>query len=215
MGPSHPSGFEDAVQELISVGRTVVERGLVVASGGNLSARVGPDAFVVTNAGTWLDQLTPEQFTLMDLDGERLTGSGTPSSEWKLHQRTYLARPDAAAVIHLHPQYVLLLNALGKRIRLMTQDHVYYVRSIGVTPFSPNGSDELADDAAEQAKDHNCVILSHHGCSVLGDSVSMALRRVLNLEEAAATTYRALLLGDEETEFPTSSMEAIQHALQG
>ena len=40
----------------------------------------------------------------------------------------------------------------------------------------------------------NCVILAHHGCSVLGESIEMAHRRAANLEEAARLTYRALLL---------------------
>ena len=39
------------------------------------------------------------------------------------------------------------------------------------------------------------MILRRHGCSVLGDSVEMALRRALNLEEAARLTYRALAAG--------------------
>lgn len=205
--------IEDAVAQLTRVGRTAVERGLVVASGGDLSARIGDRAFVVTNAGTWLDQLTPESFTVLDLEGNVLQSGSRPSSEWRLHQMTYQTRPDSRAIIHLHPQYVLLLNALGHRIRLLTQDHVYYVRSVGETPFYPNGSDELAATAAKEAETHNCVVLSHHGCSVIGDSVSMAFRRALNLEEAAATTYRALLLGDRDTEFPQESMHAIEHIL--
>ena len=40
------------------------------------------------------------------------------------------------------------------------------------------------------------------GRSTLGDTVSMALRRALNLEEAAAMTYRLLMAGDTTTDFP-------------
>jgi L-fuculose-phosphate aldolase len=70
-------------------------------------------------------------------------------------------------------------------------------------PYFPNGSDELADAAAEQSRQHDCVVLSHHGCSALGEDIGMAYRRALNLEEAAIATYRALLLGDTTTAFPT------------
>ena len=45
-------------------------------------------------------------------------------------------------------------------------------------------------------------MLSHHGCSALGQDVGMAFRRAMNLEEAAVATYRMLLLGDTTTEFP-------------
>ena len=54
------------------------------------------------------------------------------------------------------------------------------------------------------------MVLSHHGCSVVGDSVAMALRRTLNLEEAAKLTYAALLLGDTGTVCPPSYRERLR-----
>ncbi|MFI7244141.1 class II aldolase/adducin family protein [Streptomyces qinglanensis] len=201
------------VEQLIDVGATAVRRGFVLASGGNLSARLpGSEEFVVTGAGTWLDRLVPEDFTVMNLAGEIVAGNPEPSSEWKLHQRTYRVREDVNAIVHMHPQHAVLVDALGHEIRLLTLDHAVYVRSVGRTDFYPNGSDELADTAAEQAKEHNCVLLAHHGCSALGENVGMAFRRAMNLEEAATATYRALLLGDRTTRFPVPADEAIRHA---
>jgi L-fuculose-phosphate aldolase len=196
----------EAVAQLVEVGRLAVGRGLVLASGGNLSARLpGEDEFVVTAAGTWLDRLTPDDFSVMTLDGAVVSGAARPSSEWKLHQRTYRVRPDVGAVVHLHPQHAVLLDALGHPIRLLTLDHAVYVRSVGTVPFHPNGSDALADAAAEQARTHDCVVLSHHGCSALGPDVGTAFRRALNLEEAAVATYRMLQLGDTTTAFPADA----------
>ena len=203
---------QDLIAELTATGVDIVARGLALASGGNLSARIDDDTFVVTGSGTWLDRLTAEDFSVMSLSGEVLSGSQSPSSEWKLHQRSYAARADVNAVVHVHPQHAVLLNALGHDVRLITLDHAYYVKSVGTTPYYPNGSDELADSAAEQARDHDCIIMGHHGCSALGDSISMAFRRALNLEEAATATYRALLLGDTETTFPAAALAALHHA---
>ncbi len=198
------------IEELIAVGRDAVERGMVLASGGNLSARLNDDRFVVTASGTWLDRLTPGDFCVLDLEGVVRSGAVTPSSEWRLHQRAYAARPDAECVIHLHPQHAVVLASLGRPIRLLTLDHVTYVRSIGVTPFYPNGSDELADTAAEQLRHHDCVVMQHHGCSVVGESVQVAYRRALNLEDAAKATVLALQLGDTHTTFPAGV--TAQHA---
>ncbi len=191
------------VAELLDAGRHLVERGLVQASGGNLSVRLpGTDRFLVTGSGTWLDRLTPDDLTEMTLDGARVGGAERPSIEWKLHQRTYAVRPDVTAVIHLHPQHVLLVDMLGAPIRFTTLDHQFYLGSVGRVPFHPAGSQEIADDAAEEAREHDAVVMAHHGCSALGDTVSMALRRALNLEEAAVMTYRLLLAGDRSTDFP-------------
>lgn len=205
--------LEALVEELCEVGHDSVDKGLVLASGGNLSARLpGADVFAVTGAGTFLDKLTPADFTVMNMDGEIVSGSPKPSSEWKLHQRTYLARPDVNSVIHLHPQYTVLLDALGYEVRLFTLDHAYYVKSVGRTPYHPNGSDELADSSAEQAKIHNCVIQGNHGCSAIGPDIAMAYRRAMNLEQAAQATFRAIQLGDLTTTFPKDEWAAIHHA---
>jgi L-fuculose-phosphate aldolase len=205
--------LDDLVQELCDVGHDAVDKGLVLASGGNLSARLpGGDVFAVTGSGTFLDRLTPADFTLMTLDGEIVGGSPRPSSEWKLHQRTYQARPDAGSVIHVHPQYAVLLDALGHEIRLFTLDHAYYVKSVGRTPYFPNGSDELAESAAAEAAAHDCVIQGFHGCSAVGPDIAMAYRRALNLEQAAEATFRALQLGDTTTSFPQEHWATLHHA---
>jgi L-fuculose-phosphate aldolase len=205
--------YQDLISELSEAGRDSVGRGLVLASGGNLSARrPGSDEFVVTAGGTYLDRLVLEDYTLMGLDGSIRGGHPRPSSEWKLHQRTYVVRPDVNAVIHLHPQTAVLLDALGYPVRLITLDHAYYLKRIERCPYYPNGSDELADTAAEASRDCNVIILGYHGCSTLGDTVAMAYRRSLSLEEAAQNTFRCLQLGNTDLTFPPEEFAKVHHA---
>jgi len=195
----------DVVEQLIAVGRKVVAAGLVIGSGGNLSAR-SPDgaACWITGAGTWLDELDRAAFSLVRIaDGGVVSVSPEPSTEALLHLRSYQARPDVNAVIHLHPQLSVLLDAMGQRIRLVTTDHAFYVRDVGRVPWFPPGTEDLARAAAAAVVDGcNCVILAHHGCSVLADSVELAHKRVVNLEEAARATCAALLLGGPVPECP-------------
>jgi L-fuculose-phosphate aldolase len=200
----------DALAEaMIDAGRVAVERGLVQASGGNLSARLpGGDAFLVTGTGTWLDRLTADDLAVVGLDGSHRSGA-RPSVEWRLHARTYAVRPDVGAVVHLHPQHAVLVDLLGHPIRCTTLDHAYYLGSVARVPFLSSGSEELADAAAEAVRESDAVVLAHHGCSTLGDTVPMALRRALNLEEAAAMTYRLLLAGDTTTSFPEEYRDRI------
>ena len=111
--------------------------------------------------------------------------------------------------MHLHPQTALLLDALGERIRLVSTDHAVYLRRIVTTPFRPPGSAELAGVAAAAAADGtNCILLAHHGCSVLGESVEIAHKRAVYLEEAARLTYAALAAGvlDKLPECPDRSI---------
>ena len=160
--------YRDLADQLADVGRAAVARGLVVASGGNLSARCPDrDAFLVTGTGTWFDRLGPDDFALVGLDGAVLDGP-EPSSEWRLHRATLRARPDVNAVVHLHPQTAVVLDALGYPVRLLTLDHVTYLRRIERVPYFPNGSDELADASAEASRECDVIVLANHGCSTLG-----------------------------------------------
>lgn len=195
----------DVIEQLIEVGRQVVASGLVIGSGGNLSVRSPEgDACWITGAGTWLDRLDRSAFALVRIgDGTALEGHPEPSTEVLLHLRSYQARPDANALIHLHPQLSVLLDAMGHRIRLVTTDHAFYVREVRRVPWFPPGTVDVAEAAAHAvATGCNCVILAHHGCSVLADSVELAHKRVVNLEEAARATYAALLLGGPVPECP-------------
>jgi 3-dehydro-4-phosphotetronate decarboxylase len=221
-GGSGESGMNyvrgDLRDQLGHLGHEVVRGGLVVGSGGNLSARLpGDDSCWVTASGSWLDRLDRASFVRVRIsDGARWPdGTGSPpepSSEVALHLATYRARPDVQAIVHLHPQSVLLLDALDEQIRLVTTDHVFYVRRVARVPFQLPGSAELAAAAAAAAADGtDCLVLSRHGCSVLADSVELAHKRAANLEEAAVLTYRALIAGglDGLPELPATFLDRV------
>ncbi|HZB51128.1 MAG TPA: class II aldolase/adducin family protein, partial [Mycobacteriales bacterium] len=214
VGPLHAG----LVGELCSLGRSLVAAGLVLGSGGNLSARSpGADVAAVTARGTWLDRLEPADFSLVRLaDGAVVGGAPAPSTELALHLECYRVRPDVTAVVHVHPQLSVLLSVLGHPIRLLTTDHVAYVGQVRVAPYRHPGTPELASEAAALLADGcNCVVLAHHGCSVVADTIEMALRRVLNLEEAARLTHAALLLGDTATTGPPGYRERLRELAAG
>lgn len=196
----------DPRDDLARLGRSAVAAGLVVGSGGNLSVRVpGTDACWVTGTGTWLDRLDRDSFSRVELAGDPAhrppadPAAAPPTSELALHLAVYRVRPEVRVVVHLHPQTVLLLDALGEEIRLATTDHAYYLRRVVTVPFHPPGTRALADAVAGAASDGaDCLVLARHGCSVLADTVELAHKRALYLEEAARLTYRALLLGGAE-----------------
>jgi L-fuculose-phosphate aldolase len=213
--PTDPE-WSALVESLVGLGRGLVGAGLVLASGGNLSARdPGGAVAAVTARGTWLDRLVPADFTLVRIaDGAVVGGAADPSTELALHLECYRARPEVAAVVHVHPQTSVLLAALGHPIRAITTDHSAYVGPVRVAPYRHPGTPELASEAAALLADGecDCVVLSHHGCSVVADSVPAAHRRVLNLEEAARLTYAALVLGDTDTVCPPGYRDRLRRS---
>jgi ribulose-5-phosphate 4-epimerase/fuculose-1-phosphate aldolase len=210
----------DLRDQLAHAGYDVVQAGLVCGSGGNLSARTpDEDLCWITASGAWLDRLSRNSFVPVQVSDGSPATTGTmpvtrpgPSSELALHLALYRARPDVNAVLHLHPQTVLLLDALGEWVRLTTTDHAYYLRRVATVPFRLPGSAEGAALTAAMAADGtDCLVLSQHGCVVLADSVELAHKRARNLEEAAALTYRALLAGriDQLRECPEEFLDRL------
>jgi ribulose-5-phosphate 4-epimerase/fuculose-1-phosphate aldolase len=194
----------DLRDQLAHVGYDVVQAGLVCGSGGNLSARIpDEDACWVTASGAWLDRLSRTTFTPVQVSDGSPATIGTlpparvaPTSELALHLAIYRSRSDVNAIVHLHPQTVLLLDSLGERIRLTTTDHAFYLRRVVTVPFRMPGTVEVAAMASAMAADGtDCLILSQHGCLVMADTVELAHKRARNLEEAAGLTYRALAAG--------------------
>jgi L-fuculose-phosphate aldolase len=195
----------DLRDQLAHVGYDVVQAGLVCGSGGNLSARLPNDDDVcwVTASGAWLDRLSRPTFVPVRIsDGSPVplgplpVTPSAPTSELSLHLALYRTRPDVNAVVHLHPQTVLLLDAIGEHIRLSTTDHAFYLRRVTTVPFRMPGTTEVAALASAMAADGtDCLVLSQHGCVVVADTVELAHKRARNLEEAAGLTYRAMVAG--------------------
>ncbi|MCY1143841.1 class II aldolase/adducin family protein [Actinoplanes sp. Pm04-4] len=194
----------DLRDQLAFVGFDVVQAGLVAGSGGNLSARIpDEDAIWVTGSGSWLGRLSRTTFAAVRISDGSPAAVGNipppaiqPTSELALHLALYRARPDVNAIIHLHPQTALLLDAMGEHVRIVTTDHAYYLRRVSTVPFRLPGTTELAALTAAMAADGtDCLVLSQHGCVVMGDTIELAHKRARNLEEAAELTYRALSAG--------------------
>ena len=213
----------DLRDQLAHVGYDVVQAGLVCGSGGNLSARIpDEDACWVTASGAWLDRLSRTTFAPVRIADGSPAVVGTlpppriePTSELALHLALYRTRPDVNAVIHLHPQTALLLDALGEHVRIVTTDHAFYLRRVSTVPFRLPGTTELAALTAAMAADGtDCLVLSQHGCVVMADTVELAHKRARNLEEAASLTYRALAAGrlDGLRECPEEFLDRLHSA---
>jgi ribulose-5-phosphate 4-epimerase/fuculose-1-phosphate aldolase len=196
---------------LVALGRQVVAAGLVVASGGNLAARLpDPDRILVTPRGWALDDLDAAALATVGLDGRQVSGRYAPTTELALHLAAFEVRSDAAVCLHLHPPMATLLHAVGLLIARITTDHAYYLRRLGAVPFIRPGSDRLARAVAAELADSDVVLLAHHGCLIVADSFEVGFSRAANLEAAAMATYRAHVLGADVAECPPEFLAEVE-----
>ena len=171
------------IQQLIRVGALLFKRELTWGTAGNLSARLDENHCVITGGGTVLEDLTEESFARCEIDGDGFDGPIRPSSELKVHQQVYLARPDAGAVLHASPFFTTLAASTGLDLNTrLTPESMVYVGEVQRVPYVHAGTMELAEATGQAARGGNTIILENHGMVAVGPSVPRAFATLESLE---------------------------------
>src|SRR5438093_12536922 len=87
-------------EQVAAAARQLAAEGLVIGTGGNVSARAG-ELVAITPTGAKLADLQSPDVTVIDLNGAVVDGQLEPTSELELHLGVY-RRFDAGAVVHTH-----------------------------------------------------------------------------------------------------------------
>src|SRR5512139_129892 len=122
-GDKEVRGMGALRRELSEVSRRAFLRGLVTATGGNMSVRVpGTEKILVTPSGISLEEVDPKDNILVDFEGKILSSSRElkPSKETSFHLSVYRLRPDVGAIAHFHPPYATAYSNKGKPLPLAT-----------------------------------------------------------------------------------------------
>ncbi len=172
--------------DLVRAGAVLALQGLIRPGEGNLSARAG-DTFLITPAGADKGSLRAQDPIPVEIDGTGIPALA--SSETEMHRAIYRRFPGVRAIVHAHPTAVLRLAALGRPpdVRLTELGRLEF-GTVGWTGFYPPGSAALAQAVAEALEGTTACVLDQHGAVTVGDSVELALRRMLLLEQLAAIT---------------------------
>ena len=184
------SPLDAAIADLVEAGRVVVQRGLVLASAGNLSARPDESQFVVAASGTWLDRLGPDDFSVIDTTGQVVSGNPRPSVEWKLHHHTYAARADTGAIVHLHSTHSAAVSCMcgldpANCIPPLTPYFIMKIGRLPLVPYHRPGDKALGDAIKTLAPKHSAVLLANHCPVVSGPDLEGAIYASEELEETA------------------------------
>jgi ribulose-5-phosphate 4-epimerase/fuculose-1-phosphate aldolase len=168
------------------------EAGLVNVYG-HVSARIpGTDTFLIpTRSSPGLAR--PETLLLMDVEGTKIDGEGSPNFEFWIHARIYAARPEVGAVAHVHSPACVALTAVEPTVRAlhnvgaMVSGCPLY-REVGLI-----GDPGKADRAAVALGEHPALLLRGHGANVVGADVRIATMLACFLEESAERNLSALM----------------------
>jgi len=162
-------------EQICDIGRRIWMREYCDGNGGNISARVGPDRFLVTPTGVSKGFLKPEMMSLVDINGQQLAGTWKRSSEFTTHAAIYRATAEAISVCHAHPCYAgaFAIKGLQPPPRLIPELEVF-VGTVAYTPYKTPGSPEIADEIFPLAAKHQSILMGNHGVITWGKSVEDA-----------------------------------------
>jgi len=175
------------------------EAGLVVASAGNVSARVpGHDAIAVTPTSIFYDVMTADQVVIVSLDsGLPIESTARPSGELPTHLAVYRHRPDVGAIVHTHAPYVTALSVLRRPLPpIIDEMIVYFGGTIEVADYAFSGTDDLGANVVAALGDRAGVLLSNHGNLCVGRDLAEALHVALTMESTARVYVECLRTGD-------------------
>ena len=190
MGRMHPQDTVSKTAELIRAGRFFFERGWVPATAGNFSARLDERHVLITVSGRHKGELGPEDFLVVDLDGQVRTEGKRPSAEMPLHLQLYRREAELGAVLHTHSRGATVLSRL-QRDELVLEGYEVLKALPGidthearvVVPVFPNDQDvprlaaRVQERMAERGVGHGYLIAGH-GLYTWGRSVAEACRHI-------------------------------------
>jgi L-ribulose-5-phosphate 4-epimerase len=187
-------------EELVGLHQELPRHGLVVWTGGNVSAR-DPDSGLVAikPSGVRYEDLTAASMVVVDPDGTVVEGDLKPSSDVASHLYVYRHRPDVQGVVHTHSRYATAFAAAGRPIPCVTTGQAdEFGGDIPCAGLALIGDDGIGRLIVQTLGRSPAVLLKNHGVFTVGPTAEAAVKAAVMTEDVAATTFLALQLGDPD-----------------
>lgn len=188
--------------EIVRVGKLLYDRGLIVSTDGNISARLTPDRIVCTPSGLCKGLMTADQLIVVDLDGKRVGGSTPanrdlkPTSEMRMHLEAYRRRSDIRGIVHAHPPTVMAASIAGLDLaQCLIPEAIVLLGVVPTTRYATPSSEENVQAIRDLIGGHDAIILQRHGTLVVGSSATDAYLKTETVDQMARVAMMLAVLG--------------------
>ena len=179
---------------------------------GNVSARDADTGLVVIKpSGVRFEDLKSEDMVVVDLEGNLIEGSRKASSDTASHLYIYRHRDDVGGIVHTHSRYATAFAALGQPIPcVLTAMADEFGGPIPCGGFALIGGEEIGKVVIESIGNSPAVLLQNHGVFTIGKTPTDAVKAAVMTEDAAATIWLALQLG-QPLKISPEDIEKLHH----
>jgi len=208
-----PMGSDrEARQQILQIVNELFTSGHLTATGGNVSSR-SPDGETIwiTASGLFKGGLDEASLVRIHWDGSVAEGTHKPSIEWRMHIRSYDARPGATGAVHTHSPVATAFGICNQKFEPINTDAVV-LADTSLVPWYMPGSGELADAVHEAMQQSPGAILQNHGLMAVGDDLRKAATWAAMIEETAKISLYVKQFGGEVSLIPDGWAKRIGQA---
>lgn len=173
---------------IVEVSKRSYEDKLFAGTSGNLSVFDREQGLLyITPTSHPYNLLQPDAVVVLDSEGNVVSGTHRPSSEWRMHMELYKARSSVNAVVHTHSPYATSFAVNHRDIPIILIEMVAYLGgSIPLAEFALPGTVELGSLAIKaMGNEKTCCLLANHGALAVGSDLWQAYTRAIYVEDAA------------------------------
>ncbi len=180
----------DPRKSLICAATHFYQKGWMVGTAGNLSARLPDNSFWITASGRPKGKLTEQDFVRVDINGQVLEKPNPhfrPSAETTIHQVIYQSFPEAKACYHVHSIEANLVSNFTEGNGLVLPS-LEMLKGLGIWEENPSVemplfvnhlevkkiADEISDRFGESLPKIPALLIRNHGVTVWANSPESA-----------------------------------------
>ncbi len=183
--------YEEIRKDLHEAHLTLEKYGLVAYTSGNVSLRV-KEHVIIKPSGVPYSLLKPEDYVVVDLDGNIIEGNKKPSIDTATHLYLYRNIEWAKSIIHTHSTFATVWAVAEKPIPVLCTAHAdVFGEEIPLSEYAPVGSEAIAKAVLKVLGKSGVVLLRKHGVMVVGNSLDDVIKKAIFLEEVAKIAYFA------------------------
>jgi L-fuculose-phosphate aldolase len=198
MSASTPLSDEQVRAAVLDCSRRFFEMGLVAGTAGNVSGRLPDGTVVMTPSSLPYEGMTLDDLVTVDLDGNVVGGTTSPSTEKSLHLECYRTYPEVGGVMHSHPLYASMFAVAREPIPAVIEEvTVYLGGDVPVCEYRQTGTDELGVEVARNLATRSVALMANHGVVAIGKNTEEALHATIVAERTAQIVWGARQLGTQ------------------
>lgn len=173
----------------------MLERAEMIDHSGHASLRRESGRILINDGTAPKRRLTTADLVELDAEGARVSGTGRAPLEFHIHTEIYRRRPDAGAVIHLHPRWSTLLTSVGAPYQpVFAQGALLGEVPVFEDPMSIS-TRAMGEALAATLGAGHAVLLRAHGATLVAPDLITCFALAAYLEENAERQVRAMAIG--------------------